>query len=211
MNQLSDRPDDGLSRLDQATRQRLARLSGRPVDTTRLDGQLRAALAQAAPAPRLAVARRFWRPLAGLAAAAAVVLALSLALLNSGAPAFAAPADLVRLHQQAIAEMPAGMTVSSVADANRHLHNCCIREVQNRKLACVLLGEEQVPITMVVAHSRDFKPVAGQVVERDGRSYTLHSVDGVQMVMMQHEGRYVCLMGKVPAERLLAIAGELRF
>jgi hypothetical protein len=193
-------------------------------------------------APRLAVtpealAHRqprswWWRPVSGLAAAIILMVGIIgfTLLCTSPSPVIAAPPDLVRLHQSMGAHASGAVQVSSIDHANRVIADewsqapavpavvgeqvkaCCLHDLKDRKVVCVVLHDNGKPrIMMVVARSRDVRPAEGRVVERGGRKYVVHEMHDLTMVMTQSDGRYVCLMGELPVDRLLATAGRLRF
>jgi hypothetical protein len=219
---MSDHNDE----LESATRARLARLAARPVDASRVERKIEAVLdadSETLPRPRR---RAFVGWLS--AAAAVVMLVLGLVVMNNGAsPVVAAPADLVALHQQVVAGGRGAVTVRSIAEAQKAIEAewpeapdipvapseqvmaCCLGHLQSRKLACVLLEGSDAPVTMVVAKESDVKPAAGAAVERGGRTFYVHEMRGVQMVATQRGDRYVCLMGELPAERLMELAERL--
>jgi hypothetical protein len=221
--------------LEQATRLRLARLASVPVEIDRLEKSLQAALAAetgstatALPTQRPLV-YRFWKPITALAASVAVAVIVGLIVLGTQAsPVVAAPADMAALHQE-VSVAHAGKAVTTIDQANRfissewssapalpapptdHLMSCCVHDLKSRKVACVLLNLGDQPVTMVVAKSQDVCCADGRTIERSGRTYTVHEVNGLQMVNLREHGRYVCLMGRVPLESLLDIADKLRF
>jgi hypothetical protein len=91
------------------------------------------------------------------------------------------------------------------------LHACCIHDFMDSKVACLILRDGQTPLTMVVGRAREFRPAEGRTVERGGRKFTLHEVNGLRMAMTHQGDRFVCLMGEVSADRLLEIAEGLGF
>lgn len=218
------------SELDREVRSRLARLASIPVDTSRLQRQLQSALS---PDLLQTQRRRWshpWRSLTAAAAAILIVATTAIILVNAGnSPAMASPSDLARLHAQTLLQESMATTVTSLEQANRvlagqwsdlpqipapesaKLHSCCIHDFMDSKIACIILRDGQTPLTMVVGHARQFRPAKGNVVQRGGRSFTLHQVNGLRMAMTQQGGRFVCLMGEVSEERLLSIAENLKF
>ena len=218
-----------LTEFDQAVRARLARLATVPVDTSNLEHRLRAAMT-------LGVAERSRRRLpqtwGAMAAAAVLIVAatLGLVLMNFGnAPATASPTNLARLHAQTMHSDAATTTVTTVAQANvvlaaqwrdtpqaptpsdAQLHACCIHDFMESKVACLLLADGQTPLTLVVGRAREFRPAEGRLVERGGRTFTLHEVNGLRMAMTQQDERFICLMGEISEDRLLDLAQGLQF
>lgn len=216
--------------LDQAVRARLARLATMPVDTSHLERRLRAVMADNGPEHSRWRLPQAWRSLTAVAAAILIVVTVGVVLMNLGnTPAIAAPMDLARLHAEASKSDAMTTAVTSVEQANRvlagqwsdlpqlpapasgQLHACCIHDFMDSKVACLILREGQTPLTMVVGHAREFRPAEGRIVERGGRKFTLHEVNGLRMAMTHQKGRFVCLMGEVSEDRLLDIAESLKF
>jgi hypothetical protein len=215
-------------RLDRATADRLARLRTIPMDLTRLQ----AAIEREIPRPqRSARGMTLWlRPMRA-AAASFVVLAIVVAALlsSSGGPALASPAQMARMHEELVSGDSAVMRVDSIESANRalaaqwpqspgipglpreHVMACCMKSVKNKKVACVLLKNDGEPVTMTVANAADMRAPAFPSITRAGVSYHAQAFGSLNMVMTERNQRWVCLIGKVPAERLMDMASKLEF
>jgi hypothetical protein len=94
---------------------------------------------------------------------------------------------------------------------NEHVMACCMRSVQNKRMACVLLKGEGEPVTMTVANASEMRPPVSPVTTRDGVQYHVQSVGDLNMVMTERHERWVCLIGKVPSGRLIDLAASLQF
>jgi hypothetical protein len=218
-----DNPD---SELDDAVTQRLAKLRAMPVDTSRLDSALRARI----PRPQKIRLMRL-RPVQAVAASFVLVTALTAALFiaTSSGPALAEATQMAQVHQDIVSGRLPIMRVSSIEQANRmlavespgapslpqlpqeHVMACCMKSVHNKKMACVLLKQDGTPITLAVAKASEMKlPPAPQIV-RNGTSYRAQSVGRINMVMTERNGRWLCLMGEVPADRLVDVAAQVQF
>jgi hypothetical protein len=92
-----------------------------------------------------------------------------------------------------------------------HVMACCVHEVGRKKMACVSLLVDNVQITMAVADSADVKVPRGTTMVRDGVTYHIESAKGVNMAMTERGGRWVCLMGRLPVDRLVELASKLQF
>jgi hypothetical protein len=92
-----------------------------------------------------------------------------------------------------------------------HVMACCMRSVKNRKMACVLFQGDGEPVSMTVANSSDMKAPTSPVVTHNGIEYHVQSVGPLNMVMTQHNGRWVCLIAKLPEARLMDLASSLQF
>ena len=148
---------------------------------------------------------------------------------TSGGPVMASTAEMAQFHDDLVAGRVPAMRVDSVQAANKalaaqwvespqlpnvpkeHVMACCMREMKNKKMACVLLKGEGEPVTMTVANVSDMKLPDGPIILRDGIAYHVTSIGNLNMVMTARQGRWVCLIGKVPADRLMDLATSMQF
>jgi hypothetical protein len=223
----------GSSEADQAISARLAKLRTTPVDTSSLDNRLRAALDAAAgqSAPAVSRLRIGWSRLTKLAAAAVVLLAtlVGVLVMTSGGPALASPTQMARVHEDIVSGRTPVMQVDSIDAAGRmlarqwpdspnlpgvpeqHVMACCMKSVKDKKMACVLLKKEGVPVTMAVARSADMRLPSSPTRTRGGVSYHVQSAGNLNMVMTERADRWICLIGEMPEERLMDLADQLKF
>jgi hypothetical protein len=214
-------------RLDRATADRLARLGSMPVDTSRLEQSIRALIPP--PARRRQQGLFLWaKPMRAVAALLLMIGVVAAVLLYaSGGPALASPAQMAQMHEDIVSGKTPVMQVSSVDEANRaltaqwpdspgiptmpadHVMACCMKSVKDKKVACVLLKNEGEPITMTIAKASDMSLPTSPTVERNGMTYHVQSFNALNMVMTERNGRWVCLIGKVPTERLMDLALKL--
>ena len=231
INNLAEPPDAG--RVDRATAARLAKLRALPVDTARLDERLRAqiglpieAASDAVPRMRINSFRRY-----GTVAAAILIVAVigGALLTSSSGPALASAAQMAQVHEDMVAGRTSVMQVDSLEEAGRmlsrdwpqspdlpgvprnHVMACCMKSVRDKKMACVLLKAEGVPITMAVANAADMRIPASPSRMRGGFNYHIQSAGRLNMVMTERHGRWVCLIAELPVERMMDFADELRF
>jgi hypothetical protein len=213
--------------LDRAMIARLSKLRTKPVDTSNLDKALRA---------RIPVSRRPWRvlslrPIRAAAASLVLVSAIVTAIMLSASsgPALAEPAQMAQVHHDIVSGRFPVMRVDSIEAANRmlnsqspdaptlpqvpdtHVMACCMKSIHNKKMACVLLKNDGVPITLAVASAADMKLGPAPVLKRNGIDYRMQTVGNLNMVMTEHDGKWLCLMGEVPADRLTEVAAQVRF
>lgn len=230
-------PNPTVERLDRATAGRLAKLRGVPVDLSRL----RAAVEAEVPRPGVARARPARAPLAELrwltplrAAAAGLLLAGIVAAIvigSSAGPALASPQRLAEIHEQVVsgkdhvtrvesfeaaqsalaAQWPRGPGVPEPGAAGHEVMACCVHAIGSKKMACVAFKADGVPVTMAVADAADVEIPPMETRAVGGVTYHVQSSSGVNMAMARRGGRWVCLMGKLPPERLIDLAGSLRF
>ncbi|MGE5609238.1 MAG: hypothetical protein ACM359_08285 [Bacillota bacterium] len=220
-------PDsDHLGELDRATTHRLSRLASFPVDTSKLAATLR----QQIPAPQAEQPRHMWlRPMRIAAAILVLIGGIIAALIfSSGGPALASPDVLAHVHEEMIAGQSHGVRKVTSIDAaaaalseewpqrpalpdmpEDHVMSCCVHEVGRKKMACIALMVNEIPITMAVADSSDIKTPEGTVLVRDGITYRVQSSGGVNMAMTERNGRWICLMGRLPVEQLIQLSSKL--
>jgi hypothetical protein len=213
--------------LDQAVSARLARLRTMPVDTSNLD---KAMLGQI-PSPRREWRIRSFRPLRALAASMVLVSAIAAAIMLSASsgPALAEPAQMAQVHQDIVSGRIPVMQVASIGEANKmlnaqspgaptlpqmpdsHVMACCMKSVHNKKMACVLLKDEGIPITLAVASAADMKLAPAPVTTRNGIDYRVQKVGDLSMVMTEQDGKWLCLIGQVSADHLMDVAAQVKF
>lgn len=206
---------------------RLAKLRTVPVDTSTLDKAVR----QQVPSLRKIRPALWLRPLRAVAASVVLLGALTAAILlsTSGGPALAEATQMAQVHRDIVSGRIPVMQVRSVEDANRmlisqspdapslpqmpqsHVMACCMKSIHNKKVACVLLKEAGVPITLAVANASDMKLPNAPTVDRDGAAYRVQTVGNVHMVMTERDGKWLCLMSELPADRLMDLATQVRF
>jgi hypothetical protein len=218
--------DDDDDEHDRATTARLAKLRTLPVDTSRLDAAIRQRIDQV---PR---ERTRWPRIVRRAAAAAVLVGLlvgAAVLLVVTRPALASPAQMAQVHADLVSGRTPVMQVDSLEAAARalsrqcpqppglpglpqqHVMACCMKSVKNKQMACVLLKSEGAPVTMCVARAEDMRLPSSPTRMRDGVTYHVQSVDRLNMVMTERQDRWICLIGELPAERLMDLAEQLQF
>ena len=216
-------------RWETAVSGRLAKLRTMPVETARLAAALRAQIPGASRP-----ARGAWLSIGTVRAVAASVLVLGalvgvLLLATAGPPAMAQPARMAQLHEELVTGKVPAVQVDSIDAANRalagehpqfpalpdmpaeHVMACCMRSVKDKKVACLLMKREGVPVSMMVARSDDMRLPASPVTVRDGVAYHVQASGKLNMVMTERHGRWVCLVGEMPADRLIALASQLKF
>jgi len=213
--------------LDQAVSARLAKLRTMPVDTSNLDKVLRATI----PSSRREWRILSFRPLRALAASMVLVSAIAAAIMLSASsgPALAEPAQMAQVHQDIVSGRIPVMQVASIEAANKmlnaqspgaptlpqmpesHVMACCMKSVHNKKMACVLLRDEGVPITLAVASAADMKLAPAPVMKRKGIDYRVQKFGDLNMVMTEQNGKWLCLIGQVSADHLMDVAAQVKF
>lgn len=226
MNEQRDCPEN---RLEVATSHRLARLAGRPVDTASLERRLASAIEEppASASPPVWLLR--WSRPAQAAAAVVLLVLVGWMLTQQESSAIAAPAELAQIHRQMIAGDLETTPVMSIEAANAAISGqwesapaipqapgaqvmaCSLHLVQGARLAVVRLEYNDAVVKLAVAHARDIQSPGGRQVERGGQRFVLHEHEGVTMAMTRHGDRWLCVMGELPEQKLLELAGGIVF
>jgi hypothetical protein len=225
--------DPGRERLDEAVSARLARLRSLPVDLSALSTAVEAQVG-AAPRGQTQGRRMVLGWLNPMPAAAASLLILGtivvLVIASSSGPVLASPDRLAQIHRDVVSggahgmrpvtsieaanaalasENPGGPAVPGMADD--HVMACCVHSVGRKKMSCVSLMADGVPVSLAVADAADVRLPASETVTVEGVTYHVQSAQDVNMTMTERNGRWVCLMGKLPNSRLIEIAKGLRY
>ena len=216
---------------ERAVARRLAKLRSLPVDTSRLERALRAEIPPPPPREQRATTRLWLGPVRTIAASFLVLATLVavLFLSTSSGPVLASPARMAKLHTDLVSGKIPVVQVNSIKQANEvlsrqwrnspevpsvpedHVMACCMKSVKDKKVACVLMKREGVTVSMMVAHSPDVRLPDAPVTVRDGVRYRVQSSGELNMVMTERQGRWVCLIGELPTDRLMDIADGLQF
>jgi hypothetical protein len=214
--------DDFEKGTEEAIARRLARLKGIPVDTTGLERALRGQL----PPPR--TKRRWWASMAAIAASLIVTGTLLLPLMQSR-EVQASPVMMAQMYHDMVDGKVPTMRANTLDEANRaiaafsengptlpeapasHMMACCMRNVGNKKVACVLFENGGTPVTMVVANAADMQSPSSPTIVQDGITYHVQTTGDLHMVMTERENRWVCLIGKMPQDQLIEVARGVRF
>jgi hypothetical protein len=217
------------NRLDEATAQRLGKLRAMPVDTSHLDLRI----ADEIPRRRVRtplLRRRGW--LRAVAASLGAVLILGAVMWSlSGGPVMASADMMAQFHSDMVSGQAGATPVTSIAEANQklkhqwdhgvdlprvpaeHVMMCCMRSIQDKRVACVLLQSEGgVPVTMCVARSMDMRIPPSERVVRGGLEFhVVPGVRGLTMVTTERGGKWICLIGATSSDRLIDIGSGIEF
>lgn len=215
------------SRLDAATAARLRRLADAPVDMAAFETRLSFAMSdqpsRAVGMARVQHLRRLLAVAAGFALAAVVIFSV---IGRSASTAHAEILDLTEVHAQLLDGQSAEPHVSTVSQANAiiadraklperalqtHVRSCCLRDVEGALRTAVLLEQDGLRISIVVADGGNFATPMGDTVTRDGNAYHIHKMGELTMVMSRQHDRWLCVMSDSPREALLAVATQIRF
>lgn len=164
------------------------------------------------------------RPLRAVAAGiAAIGMVGVLIYALSGGPALASADAMAKMHQELVSGSSHVMKVASIADARKalstnlpdlpmeHVMLCCMHSLENKRVACVILQSDGVPVTMAVARASDMKMPAGQSITRDGQSYHVQQSGKLNMIMTERNGQFICLIGELTQDRLMGIVNAMQF
>jgi len=193
MQEIPDRKPDG-DGVQQAVSRRLARLATMPVDTSRLDAELRRRINRRRPRKWL----WFATPLAGVAAALAVMVLL----LSSGTPRLSA-ADLAGVYSHLTA---AGQQFNEAGAMTMPMNcrlmpgetaGCCRQLVDHRSVACVVIKTHlSQPVVMVMCNVKNAGMPSGRVVTIAGHAEVLSRSGDINMVMRRVNKHWFCAMGR---------------
>jgi hypothetical protein len=211
---------------DDALAERLAKLSQRPIDTSRLEPRVKAIVGPVPspqPVPCWMTRRR---------AAAGLLIALPLIgslLLLWSRPILASPAALSHIHEENVAGAPHAEVVDSISAADRAIKrrwpncprlpeltsgkvmSCHVHEIRCKRLSCLCLQIDGQSVTMAVAHPSDMLLPDAPFVTRDGLRYFVQSHGNTNFVIADRNGVWLCLIAALPSERLVETAATLRF
>lgn len=214
---------------DGAVSGRLSKLRTMPMETGRLAAAIQSQIPRPAEEPRT-----LWFSLRAVRAIAASLLILGtlagiLVFTTLPQPAVASPAQMARVHEELVSGKTPAVQVDSIEAANKvlagehpqfpalpdmpadHVMACCMTEVKDKKVACVLMKQEGVPVSLMVARGEDMRVPTSPVTVHGGVRYHVQSSGHLNMVMTERHGRWVCLIGQLPAERLMDVAAQLQF
>lgn len=219
--------DNETLRVNGAVSQRLEKLRHRPVEMEQLRERVRSAVSGSRPVGQTL---RWSTPLRAIAASLLMVGAVAAVLLmTSGGPVLASAAELSRIHRDNVSGASNATAVDSIQSARQVLAaqwsdcphvpqadsmvavSCRVHQLAGKRLACLALQVDGQPVTLVVAHAVDMQvPTAGQTVARGGVNYYLLSSGGVNIVVAQRDGLWICMMGELPVERIVDFTASLR-
>ena len=216
---------------DDALSHRLAKLSTMPVDTTRLDRALRAQIG-APNAADTSVGRptkswqRSLRPLVAVAASLVVIAIVSLALLQNRPVRADA---LVQLHNDIVGGKIPSVQVASIDDVNKAFNAfqcgapmmtasgdvqprcCCVGKLGNKKVPCIMLNGDKVPVTMALVDAGDVKLAGATTMTHNGETFHITSHGGMNLVVVERNNHAVCIVGALPTDQLIALADQVKF
>lgn len=201
---------------------RLSRLASRPVDLTRLQQRIEAEIPRQAQESRGRFQWRAWvgRPLRAVAALLMVgVTIAALLLASSSGPALASPIALAQLHESVVAHDGTALASMEVANAalagqwpqapalpdvpDEQVMSCCIQKLGRARAACVLLKVDGQRVTMAAADAADVRMPDRPRTQRGGTAFQVEATGSLNMVMTRRDGKWYCLIGPLPAERLM--------
>jgi hypothetical protein len=64
---------------------------------------------------------------------------------------------------------------------------------------------------LAIAGENEVRLTGDSTITRDGKTYHLQACGGVNMVSGQRNGRWFCLMGSQPTQRLVEVASAMQF
>ncbi|MGD0464323.1 MAG: hypothetical protein ABSB74_17710 [Tepidisphaeraceae bacterium] len=211
-----------------AVKRRLTKLRTMPVELSALQAKVNAAIPRQR---RSVIARISTSRMAEVIAAGFILVVVSLGLMFifSGGVVVASVQDFAQFHEDLVAGRVHAVQVTTIDAANKalaaqdslspqlpevpseHVMACCMNSVKGKRVACVLIDQGGTPITLTVANAADMKSPASPTVQRNGVAYHVHTVNGLNMVMVERHGRWICVMGRLPSQRLMDLTDQLQF
>jgi hypothetical protein len=234
----SDETSSPSERIDAATSQRLAKLAHAPVDVSALMAAVEQRITPSArvikpPARAGLILRRWLTPLRAAAAGLTLFgVALALTLYATSRPARASVQMLVNYHQQMCSDMGHCLPADSVATANAALAKsapdapllpevpttqlsmncCCVHQQGNAEVSCLCCcAADGQRVTLVVGNERQIRPPAAPSRKIGGLTCRVTSEGGLNLCVLEHGDRWVCVVGAQPVERLAELAGAVRW
>jgi hypothetical protein len=227
--------------LDRATAARLARLRTLPVEMSKLQAAVssqipRPSMEREQIGQGDEIRWHWTRRMRAAAASVAILIGLTIAFVawqgvGGGRAALASPPHMAALHARLVAgEIPV-TEVASIEAADevlasqsaqsprvpdlpqQHVMACCLNQVDDRVVACLLLKQGDKPVSMMVADAKAMRspPGGGETIDRDGVRYRVHTCGTITMVMSARHDRWVCVMGELPAADLVDLASTLKY
>lgn len=198
-----------------------------PVDTSHLDKLILAKI----PRPQTKQSSIFFsmRTVRAIAASVLVFVMVGVIVFSlSGGAVMASPDMMATFHNEMVSGKVVAMEVSSITEANKaladqwnrgvelpqvpteHVMLCCMRTIKDKRVACVLMHSDGVPVTMTVASASDMKCPDSEMITRGNFTFMVQSSGNLNMVMTQQNGRWICLIGQLPSEKLVSIASAIK-
>jgi hypothetical protein len=163
------------------------------------------------------------------AAASVLLFGLVAALVVGVAagPALASADRLAEIHAEVQKHSGShACQVGSIAEANavlsgkgapklpdvpaEHVHFCCIQNLGRKPVSCAAVVIDGKPVTLAVANARDVRGPRGESRVVGGQKFFVESKGGLNMVMTESGGRWVCVMGDVSPEQLIETARSVK-
>ena len=88
--------------------------------------------------------------------------------------------------------------------------SCCVHDVGRRQMACITFMVEGKAVMLALAPAKDVRSPHGTEMKIGNSTFLTGSSDGVNMVMAQRDGTWMCLMGEMTFERLAELSESLR-
>ena len=223
--------DERQERLDRATSERLAKLAERPVDLSRVEDRLRAAIQEQHSQQTTGSSSRharWWKPITAVAALVLLLVTIGWIVLSTGTtPATASPAELVKIHDEVANKLTPHFETLSIHEANRllaeqsndfhplpklpgKLQYCCLHEHAGHVLTCAIIDVDSSRLTVAVADSSHIKSPTGGKTTYRGKTYYVHTIGSINLVMTSDTGSWLCVMGEASADQLLQVAGQIQ-
>ena len=217
--------------LDQATRDRLAKLASMPVDMSRLEQTM----ADEIPRPQQRTHQQHTTPRHGwMRLAAAIVLLIGIAGASYYAffgvgpqTAIAQTMTVAELHEHLLNDPQETYLAKSVEEAQAlidaqlagqhplpivdgtHVESCCLVEGEFPLRAALVVDQPNGSATIIIAQGEDFAHKMNPIDHPSGVELQGHDHAGMPMVMRNHGDLWMCVMGNANPDHLADIAAKI--
>ena len=224
--------NDDRDAFDLATARRLGRLRTMPVELASIEKAIQREVGPPpASAARLSTRPLRWFSPVRVAAASVLLFGLVAALVIGTAtgPALASADRLAEIHSEVQKHSGShACQVGSIAEANavlsgkapgapklpdvpaEHVHFCCIQNLGRKPVSCAAVVVDGKPVTLAAADARDVRVPQGDSRVVGGQRFFVESKGGLNMVVTESGGRWLCVMGDVSPERLIETARSVK-
>jgi hypothetical protein len=219
--------------LDQATRDRLAKLGSMPVDLSRLEQQMADALppkTEPIPSPHRLYRTGWLRVAAVLALMIGIAGASYYAFFGVGPQtAVAQTMTVAELHESLLNDPQEAYLAYSIDQAQAlidaqlagkqslpivdgtQVESCCLVEGEFPLRAALVIKQPNGTATIIIAQGEDFAQPMHPIEHPSGIELQGHDHAGMPMVMRNKDDLWMCVMGEADTETLADVAAAIKF
>ncbi|MGB1125843.1 MAG: hypothetical protein ACPG4Q_11610 [Phycisphaeraceae bacterium] len=219
--------------LDQATRDRLAKLESTPVDLSRLEQKMADEIPRPQPArqqPRRAATQGWMRLAAAILLMIGIAGASYYAFFGVGPQtAIAETMTVAELHDHLLNDPQEAYLANTIDQAQSlidaqlfgkqslpiidgtHVESCCLVEGEFPLRAALVLKQPGGIATIIIAQGEDFAQPMHPIDHPSGIELQGHDHAGMPMVMRNNGDLWMCVMGEIDADTLADVAAAIKF